>query len=323
MKLENGDWPLFGWTADVREPLFKCLDAGRPAVLGTIFALEGGAPQPVGTQMVFDGATAAGYFSGGCIEADVGNHAQEVLADGKSRTLVYGKGSPWIDIRLTCGGTLKIFLERIMPNDGAVQMLRQSYDRREIALWSSTNHARPICAIGSEGTQTIPTEHVYSKIFLPKWRLIVAGTNPVALAIVALASQCGMEAILQSAEKPDSPMPIQGVRYISGDVVQALDALSPDRWTAVIAASHDDDTDDAIVKAALASDAFYLGVLGSTRRIAARRLRLEAEGISTTQCDRIRSPVGLPNCGRSAWEVSVSIIAEILQVRNSLPVTLD
>lgn len=323
MELENADWPLFGWTADIREALFSCLDAARPAVLGTIIALEGGAPQPLGTQMVFDGARAAGYFSGGCIEADVANHAQQVLADGRPRRLVYGKGSPWIDIRLTCGGSLTILLERIESGDVAVRRLRECRDRRIVAQWSSNGYERSVESAGPKGGSSAIGGDVYSKIFWPTWRLVVTGDNPIALALVALASQCGMEAILLRSANAASPIPITGVSYIAGDVGSALEKVSPDRWTAVIAASHDDDQDDAIIMRALTSESPYIGVLGSSRRVAARQLRLETAGFSPDQCKRIVSPIGLPGCGRSAWEVSVSVMAQLLRIRANAQISND
>ncbi len=318
MDLENGDWPIFGWTADVRMALFSCLDAGRSAVLGTIVALEGGAPQPIGTQMIFDGTKATGYFSGGCIEADVGNHAQRVFADGKPRKLIYGKGSPRIDLRLTCGGSLTIFLERIDPSDDAVKLLLEGYEQRRVVRWSSNGFERSALIQGAR-EKVEPIEGAsYSKIFLPRWRLAVAGDGPIALALIALAGQCGLEAILLRNSYAASPMPIAEGRCISGDASASLKELVPDRWTAIIAASHDDEQDDAVTRMALASNAFYVGVLGSSCRATSRKQRLEALGLSADECARVVSPVGLSNCGRSAWEVAVSVIAQILQVRSSV-----
>ncbi|MDE2413122.1 MAG: XdhC family protein, partial [Sphingomonadales bacterium] len=119
MQLNDADWPTFGWIADVRPALREASRGGRSVVLATLTGQSGAAPRPIGTQMVFDGAAATGYFSGGCLEADVANHAAVVLADGAPRRLVYGEGSPWIDVRLVCGGRIEILLERIAPDDDA------------------------------------------------------------------------------------------------------------------------------------------------------------------------------------------------------------
>jgi len=104
------EWPLFGMAEDVRPVLAAARDAGRPLALATLTAVGGGGPRPAGTQMVFAEGLAAGYFSGGCVEADVADHAFACLADGAPRSLVYGEGSPWPDIRLLCGARIEILL---------------------------------------------------------------------------------------------------------------------------------------------------------------------------------------------------------------------
>src|SRR3546814_15588089 len=69
----------------------------------TLFRSADGGPRPVGAQMVVTETDSWGFLSGGCIESDVARNGREVIRDGRVRTLVYGKGSPFIDIRLPCG----------------------------------------------------------------------------------------------------------------------------------------------------------------------------------------------------------------------------
>ena len=114
------DWPMFGVAEDVRPAMRRARDAGQAFVLATLVAVAGGGPRPVGTQMVFAPGVLAGYFSGGCVEGDVAGHAWACLADARPRTLVYGEGSPWPDIRLLCGARIEIFLERVPANDSAL-----------------------------------------------------------------------------------------------------------------------------------------------------------------------------------------------------------
>ena len=104
--LDQADWPTFGWSDDVRPALAQALAEGTPAALATLYKVEGSAPRGPGAQMLFVGHRATGYFSGDCIEGDVARHAQDVIASGEPQRLHYGMGSPWIDIRLRCGGAL-------------------------------------------------------------------------------------------------------------------------------------------------------------------------------------------------------------------------
>ena len=116
------EWPMFGMAEDVRPALRQAREAGKPLALATLVDVQGGGPRPVGTQMVFADGIVAGYFSGGCVESDVADHAFACLADGTPRTLVYGEGSPWPDIRLLCGARIEIFVERVAAEDPALAL---------------------------------------------------------------------------------------------------------------------------------------------------------------------------------------------------------
>jgi xanthine dehydrogenase accessory factor len=96
-------WLVSGLEDDIRPRMFEAADRGESFALATIVAADGG-PRPPGAQMVITETASWGYLSGGCIEDDVAVNAREVIGDGRPRTLVYGEGSPFIDIRLPCGG---------------------------------------------------------------------------------------------------------------------------------------------------------------------------------------------------------------------------
>src|SRR6478609_3911841 len=124
---------MFGVAEDVRPAMRRAAAAGQPFVLATLTSVEGGGPRPVGTQMVFAPGILAGYFSGGCVEGDVAGHAWACLEDGDPRTLVYGEGSPWPDIRLLCGARIEIFVERLAADDPALaDLLAAELERRPV-----------------------------------------------------------------------------------------------------------------------------------------------------------------------------------------------
>lgn len=100
------------WTA--MEPV---LEQGRGFVLATVVATSSSAPRPVGTQMaVLDDGTAVGSLSGGCVEADVHARAEEVRTTGRPVLQDYGySDAAALAIGLTCGGSIRVFLERVEP----------------------------------------------------------------------------------------------------------------------------------------------------------------------------------------------------------------
>jgi xanthine dehydrogenase accessory factor len=110
------DWMFTGLEDDVRLRMFEAAASGRTYALATIVDADGG-PRPVGSQMVITTDEAWGFLSGGCIEADVALHGREVMAQGSPRRLVYGRGSPFIDMRLPCGGRLEVMVERLHCGD--------------------------------------------------------------------------------------------------------------------------------------------------------------------------------------------------------------
>ena len=95
---------------------------------------------------------------------------------------------------------------------------------------------------------------------------------------------------------------------------EALERLKPDRGSAVIALTHDPKLDDPALAAALRSDCFYIGALGSRRNHAGRCARLKEEGFSDSDLARIHGPIGLAIGAVSPAEVAISIAAEMTQI---------
>jgi xanthine dehydrogenase accessory factor len=301
---------MFGLPEDVRPALRQARAAGRPLALATLVAVDGGGPRPAGTQMVFAEDIVCGYFSGGCVESDVADHAFACLDDGEPRTLVYGEGSPWPDIRLLCGARIEIFVERVAPDDFALaELLAAEADRRPIR-WVSDGFARA-CAAELEPWPEARVEKRYA----PKARLVVVGSDPTALAIAQLGAQAEFETTLVRPKGPETPPPLAGVAYLRQEPAAALAAVGLDPWTAVAIATHDSETDHSALLAALPSQAGYVGLLGARRRLPERLARLRAEGISEAAIARLAAPIGLDIGGKAPWEVAVSVIGEILTQR--------
>jgi len=304
------EWPLFGLAEDVRPALRAARDAGDACVLATLIAVEGGGPRPEGTQMVFAPGIVSGYFSGGCVEGDVAGHAWACLADGEPRSLVYGEGSPWPDIRLLCGARIEIVLERVPANDPALSELLAAEDERRPITWVSDGWAR-VCA-----PEVSPwAEATVLRRYEPRPRLVIVGGDPTALAIAELGVRSGFETTLVRPKGPVTPPPVAGVAYRRDAPGEALAAVGLDPWTAVAVATHDLDTDREALRAALPSDAGYVGLLGARRRLEGRLEELRAEGMPEAAIARLRAPIGLDIGGKAPFEVAISVIGEIVALR--------
>jgi xanthine dehydrogenase accessory factor len=95
----------------------------------------------------------------------------------------------------------------------------------------------------------------------------------------------------------------------------ALARIAPDHSTAIVVLTHDLKFDVPALQAALATDAFYVGAIGSRRTQAKRREELVAAGVTDEQLARIHGPAGLDIGADSPAETAVSILSEALAVR--------
>lgn len=146
----------------------------------------------------------------------------------------------------------------------------------------------------------------------------MVGGNPTALAIATLAGQTGFDTHLVRPFGPQTS-PFSAVfRYHRGDVLTSVATVGLDRWTAVVVSTHDDDEiDDAVIQWALSGNSGYIGVLGASKKVTTRAERLEKLGFEREAIARLHVPIGAARCGKSPWEIAVSVLAEIMQYRNN------
>ena len=307
------DWPAYGLCDDMRPALAAARAERTPAVLGTLVEAVGGAPRPPGSQMLVTDDGASGFLSGGCVEADVAGHARAALRDGRTRRLVYGEGGPWPDIRLLCGARIEVVLERVGPDDPAAKRLLQLSARREPALWWSDGERRAVAPPEAPA----PFPGAFGRLYAPTPRLVVVGGDPTALAIAGLSVTLGFETHLVRPRGPEAPPPFAGVIYHRGEPERAFADAPLDRWSHVAVATHDLETDEAALVAALASPAAYVGVLGARRRIPERRARLLGRGVAPEALARLRAPIGLDLGGKAPWEIAVAVLAEVTAARHA------
>ncbi len=153
--------------------------------------------------------------------------------------------------------------------------------------------------------------------FGPPPRLLVYGAVDTAESLCRAAKQLGWTTIVADARSRFATRE----RVPSADELlvawpdEAIAHVRPDLGTAIVVLTHDDKFDLPLLIAALASDAFYIGALGSRRNQERRRELLRAEGVPEADLDRISGPCGLDIGAESPAETALSTLAEILAVR--------
>jgi len=314
--IEGADWPIFGWADDIRPELATAMAAGRPVALATLYKVEGSAPRGPGAQMLFDGNMASGYFSGDCIEGDVAGHGAQVLADGIPQRLHYGTGSPWIDIRLRCGGALYILVERITAASKAASDLLEYSSDRKPCIWS-TDGIMQVIESGEGPLLSYSDAPVHlRRRFDPPRRIIVSGGDPGALALAKLAAAAQFETILIRPDGPSSQPPFPVSQYIREEPADALVRLGLDRWTAYVGATHEDHHDLGGCLHALQNGAGYVAMIGAKSRAPSRLDALSGAGATAEELGRLHLSPGISGLGKAPWEVATGILAEVMQALN-------
>ena len=299
-------WRLAAQTDDIRAPLLET-GAARFAI-ATLVEVSGSAPRDPGAQMLVTAGKHWGFLSGGCIEDDVARHAREAMAAGAPRLLRYGEGSPWIDIRLACGSGIAVLVEPVSRDEPAVAELLEACAGRVPLRWTSDGCERRTDGPEERGFAWDGTR--YTRRYDPIPRLVLIGSDGAALAAAQLAQGLGWEIALIAPGGPEQP-PFPGLAYHRGDAAEALAALAPDPWSAVAVLSHDREDDERALAAALASEACYVGAVGSRARLDGRIARLRGHGVSEARIARLHAPIGLPGFGKSPREIALALVAEV------------
>ncbi len=166
------------------------------------------------------------------------------------------------------------------------------------------------------GPVILGEENWFLHAYNPPPRLAIVGAVHIAQALAPMAAGLGFGVTVidpRGAFATSERFP--GVTITTAWPDEAMDAFAPDTRSAIVTLTHDPKLDDPALDAALRSQAFYIGALGSRKTHAARLKRLRALGHDEAGLARIHGPVGLDIEAVSAPEIALSILAEIVAVR--------
>jgi xanthine dehydrogenase accessory factor len=294
-------------------------DTGRRVALATVVATRRSAPRPVGSKLaVSDQGELAGSVSGGCVESDVVLAAQEVLGGGEPRLVTYGISDDMaFGVGLPCGGEIDVFVEElaeadrpdvtltVVTGEGVGERLQDP----ELELAARRR--------GRSHVLELEDRTVFADVAAPPTRLFVYGAVDTAEALCRAGKLLGWRTVVADARStfatPERIPSADELLVLWPD--EALAAVVPDLGTAVVVLTHDDKFDLPLIRAALASDAFYIGWIGSRRNQERRRGLLREEGVTDDELDRLSGPAGLDIGADTPAETAVSMLAEILAVR--------
>lgn len=301
-----------------RDPISALVANGdaAPAALCIITRTEGPSYRPVGAVMAIIGdGVRIGTLSSGCIERDLTLHAGRALAKGAPVTVLYGRGSPYIDIDLPCGGGLEILVVPA-PDVEVLTALASRRANRQPATLVIDRETGALRLSETGETGWSPDNRTFVVRFVPELRFLIFGKGPEAATLAAMVQAAGYPNQLLS---PD----VETLEIGAGAGCKTTHLTKPaipasgtdtDLWTAIVLFFHDHDWEPPILVDALKTRAFYIGAQGSQRARDARLAALEAMGVSYDARARLHGPIGLVPSARDARTLAVSVFAEVLGV---------
>lgn len=329
---------------------------GREVALATLVGVRGSAPRDPGAALaVTNSGELAGSVSGGCVEAALVDEAAEVLRGAPARLVEYGISDADAQaVGLTCGGRLRIFVERLAP-DFAAAVSQEGLNDRLLALAVRLNGAdagarlcvfseRTIGTLGNVNldraviaearatiSSTLPETRSYGldgepigevEIFLQRVasapNMYVFGAIDFTHAMVHAAKFLGYHVTVCDAR----PAFATRERFPDADSVAVrwpddfLRDAPIDERTALIVLTHDEKFDIPLLHAALQSRAGYIGAMGSRKTHERRVEQLREAGLSEEQLARLNAPIGLDIGARTPQETAISICAEVIALKH-------
>lgn len=167
---------------------------------------------------------------------------------------------------------------------------------------------------GKAGAVEVDGRRFFLNPYLPPVRIVAIGAVHISQALAAMAKLAGFDIrIIDPRTAFATPERFEGVELIAEWPADVLENQPLDRYSALVALSHDPRIDDHPLAAALKAGCFYVGALGSRKTHAKRLERLANDGLSEDALSRIHAPVGLDIGAANPSEIAVSILAEIIQ----------
>jgi xanthine dehydrogenase accessory factor len=306
----------------VLEAAVTWLRDGQPVALATVVGTWGSSPRPPGSLLAINrNGQFVGSVSGGCVE--------DALVSRYRAGEIAGPAPTWIDfgvdrdeaarMGLPCGGRLELLLEHLADPAAIAALLEHLHRGDAVTRRVSLPGGEVSLTYESNTPEFVATEHEVVKTFGSAWQLLLIGDGMLAQHLASMARQLDYRVtICDPRQTYVGSQPMAGVDYSREMPDDAVRAMGEGSRTAIVALAHDPRQDDLGLTAALESQAFYIGALGSRRSAKARYERLASLGYSSRQLARIHGPAGLSIGSKRPAEIAISILAEVTALRNGI-----
>ncbi|MFZ9407734.1 MAG: XdhC family protein [Burkholderiaceae bacterium] len=297
------------------------LDAGRQVWLVTVAQTWGSAPRPPGSLLcVRDDGLVVGSVSGGCVEDDLIDRVRKGERVNQVQRITYGVSKDEAArFGLPCGGTLELIQEPVLDVGWINALLERTARHELIARQLNLDTGEVSLSSAQRGDAFALEGPRMQQIFGPRWRMLVIGAGQLSRVLAQMALALDFEVIVcDPREEYHLTWDVAGTTFTRNMPDDVVLELRLDAHSAVVAVTHDPKLDDLVLIEALKSEAFYVGALGSRGNTAKRKERLKLFDLTDTDLDRLHGPIGLDIGSRTPAEIAVSILAEVIAVRNGV-----
>jgi len=316
---------IYSTDREILHTAINWLKAGHQVALVTVAKTWGSSPRPRGSMLVMrDDGVHAGSVSGGCVEEDLlQRYKNNELTDNYPNLIDYGVDrQDTLRFGLPCGGRLELVIEQL---ESAVQLntlLQKIINGELITRRVCMNTGEVSLHDSTQATEFHFNENEMIKVFGPGWPILLIGAGHLSRYVANIALMLNYRiTVCDPREEYQSDWDIEGVEFSKNMPDDAVSEMKNQERGIVIALTHDPKLDDMALMAALDTDMFYVGALGSRRNNEQRCARLLELGISQKQLAKLHAPVGLDIGSHTPPEIAVAIMAEVTAKRNNITPT--
>lgn len=304
------------------------IHGGASGALATVARVRGSTPVPAGTKMLVGAAgRLIGSVGGGCVEAEVIGAALEAQRRRAPTLLTHHLNADLAgDLGLSCGGTVDIFVEPLVPEEGYISVLESAATAESGLVRTATEWtSAPVKTFEPLGPRPLPQAaatltrdgRFMEERLVQAPRVVVFGAGHVGAAIARAAAAAGFRVVVidDRAEYADPSRFAPDVGVLAADVGDALARYPLTAADAVVIATRGHRNDALILERVATSPAGYVGLLGSKRKKIVVTKGLKAAGVPAKSLQRVRVPVGLAIGAVTPEEIAVSVVAELIAWR--------
>ncbi|RKY85324.1 hypothetical protein DRQ09_07440 [candidate division KSB1 bacterium] len=329
--------------------IVELLKDNKELALATIVSKESPTPAGLSSKMIIkkENFETAGTIGGGCLEAEIISKAKKVLDTGKPEIVKYRLDEENPESWLICGGNVEILIEYIHRGffhtfQSAVNIIKESSKGIICTLVEKNRTEKYIISkkewIGKkpDGEVLLKIEHQYDEIIenenpvrvesgifldplLPSPELYVFGGGHISVYLSQFSKTTGFHTTviddrIKFASRNRFPI-VDNV--ICSDFEDAFNKVKIGKNSYIVIVTRGHKYDELVLEKALSTDAFYIGMIGSKKKVFTIIKRLYNKGISKEKLLKVFSPIGLDIGAKTPEEIAVSIISEIIKLRRN------